>query len=75
MNTNHQLVRGNYTAKADSMGTGQIRHSQKNLLWDQTDTMLLADGRKQEKQWPEILAEHLWAENPSEKQKQPTKFQ
>ena len=46
MNTNHQLVRGNYTAKADSMGAGQIRGSQKSLLWDKTDTMLSADRRK-----------------------------
>lgn len=46
MNTNHQLVRGNYTAKADSMGAGQIGGSQKSLLWDKTDTMLSADRRK-----------------------------
>lgn len=41
--TNTQLVRGNYTAKADSMGAGQIEDSQKSLLWDKTDTMLTAD--------------------------------
>lgn len=46
MNTNHQCVRGNYTAKADSMGAGQIGGSQKSLLWDKMDTMLSADRRK-----------------------------
>lgn len=42
MNTNHQLVRGNYTAKANSMGTGQIGVGQKRLLWDWKHTMLSA---------------------------------
>lgn len=46
MNTNHQLIRGNYSAKADSMGAGQIGGSQKSLLWDQMNTMLSADRRK-----------------------------
>lgn len=74
MNTNHQLVRGNYTAKADSMGAGQIRGSQESLLWDKRTPCCRQTEEEQEKQTPGILAEHLWTENPTQGQNQPPKF-
>ena len=46
MNTNHQLVRGNYTARADSMTAGQIRGSQESLLWDKRTPCCRQTGEK-----------------------------